>query len=189
MTDIVERLRGDMQYGDEEVAADELERLRALSVETILLDMTPGWDGMGHEVYAKSVDQVVSKLTEMGGRIEDLELERVKLRAELDALRGQEPVAFAHYWRGGDRRALSWVSAIPADFAEGHSVAPLFLTPKPAIPDGFMLVPKEPTPEMISAALGNTSGIRGFNEAAYGRGVAGDYRAMLAAAPKPGEPT
>lgn len=59
-------------------AADEL------SVTSILLDVVPG-DGSGHEVYAKSVDEVVNALSAMGDKIEDLEGELVTLRALLDA--------------------------------------------------------------------------------------------------------
>lgn len=65
-----------------EVIADlkaEAERLRKLSVTNIMLDITPGEDGMGHEVYAKSVDDVVRKLSAIS---EDLE-ERDTLRNQL----------------------------------------------------------------------------------------------------------
>lgn len=54
----------------------ELRRLHAMSVEHVLLDVTPGDDGMGHEVYAKSVNDVIEALTKMGAKNEDLELER-----------------------------------------------------------------------------------------------------------------
>lgn len=40
--------------------AGEVERLRALRVTNIMLDVVPG-DGSGHEVYARSVDEVVSR--------------------------------------------------------------------------------------------------------------------------------
>ncbi len=50
----------------------EVDRLRALSVTNILLDVVPG-DGSGHEVYAKSVQDVVDKFGQMGDRIELLE--------------------------------------------------------------------------------------------------------------------
>jgi hypothetical protein len=43
-----------------------------LDVRSILLDITPG-DGGGHEVYAKSVDEVVDTLTRFAVRIEELE--------------------------------------------------------------------------------------------------------------------
>ena len=42
-------------------------------VRRIMLDVVPGDDGMGEEVYAKSVADVVAVLTRMGERIEDLE--------------------------------------------------------------------------------------------------------------------
>lgn len=54
--------------------SDEVERLRKLSVTSIMLDITPGEDGMGHEVYAKSVDDVVLKISAMGERLEHLEI-------------------------------------------------------------------------------------------------------------------
>lgn len=40
-------------------------------VRKILLDVVPGEDGMGHEVYAKCVDDVVNVLTEMGEKLEN----------------------------------------------------------------------------------------------------------------------
>jgi hypothetical protein len=45
----------------------------ATDVRTILLDVVPGEDGQGVEVYAKSVDDVVAAITKMGERIEELE--------------------------------------------------------------------------------------------------------------------
>lgn len=45
-------------------------------VRKIMVGSVPGPDGMGHEVYAKSVDDVVNLLTKMGERIEDLEGEK-----------------------------------------------------------------------------------------------------------------
>ena len=55
-------------------AAAEIEALRALSVTNIMIDVVPGDDGMGHEVYAKSVDDVVNKLSTMGAELEDWQL-------------------------------------------------------------------------------------------------------------------
>lgn len=54
--------------------AAKVERLRALSVENIMIDVTPGDDGMGREVFAKSVEQVVDKLSSMGAEVEDYRL-------------------------------------------------------------------------------------------------------------------
>lgn len=42
-------------------------------VRKIMLDVVPGEDGMGREVYAKNVSEVLALLTKMGQRIEDLE--------------------------------------------------------------------------------------------------------------------
>lgn len=46
---------------------------KELDVRTILLEIVPG-DGSGFEVYAKSVSEVVDKLSEMGERLEEWEL-------------------------------------------------------------------------------------------------------------------
>lgn len=67
-------------------AEAELDRLQELSVERILLDVVPG-DGEGHEVYAKSVEEVEVALTAEAERAESLEAERDQLRADVEALR------------------------------------------------------------------------------------------------------
>lgn len=61
-------------------AGDELKRL---SVTNILLDVVPGPDGMGHEVYAKSVEQVERRLCHLGDKVEDLTNELAIARAAL----------------------------------------------------------------------------------------------------------
>lgn len=48
----------------------------SIDVRTILLDIVPGDDGMGLEIYAKSVADVERKFSEMGDRIEELESKR-----------------------------------------------------------------------------------------------------------------
>ncbi|MBK0415232.1 hypothetical protein JD974_12530 [Chromobacterium haemolyticum] len=63
------------------------EYLHALSVHNILLRVVPGYDGMGQEVYAKSVDEVVNLLSEYGMRIEELESQRDQAWAELRTIR------------------------------------------------------------------------------------------------------
>lgn len=60
-----------IKFGDELVAALTVPAPE-LDVRKILLGIVPG-DGNGLEVYAKSVEDVERKLTEMGQRIEDLE--------------------------------------------------------------------------------------------------------------------
>jgi hypothetical protein len=58
----------------------EVEGLQAMSVTNILMDVVPG-DGDGYEVYAKSVDEVVNKLTELSSTSEDLQVEVEQLRS------------------------------------------------------------------------------------------------------------
>lgn len=69
-----------------------------------------------------------------------------------------------------------------ASYAEGEldaSIVPLYAAPQPAaVPDGFVLVPKEPTPAMSAA---------GFSVSEAEHDPAGVYRAMIAAAPQPRE--
>ena len=50
-------------------------------VRTILLDITPGMDGMGHEAYARSCEDVVAALSKQGDRIEEMEIELHRLKA------------------------------------------------------------------------------------------------------------
>lgn len=47
---------------------------KELDVRTILLGVVPGWDGMGEEVFAKSVADVEKKLSAMGEELEDWQL-------------------------------------------------------------------------------------------------------------------
>lgn len=51
-----------------------------LDVRRIMLDVTPGPDGMGHEVFAKNTQEVEALLTSLGEQLEDA-------RAELAAIR------------------------------------------------------------------------------------------------------
>lgn len=63
----------------------ERERLQAriaeleqLSVTSVLLDVVPGLDGMGEEIFATSVDQVRKVFTQLYERIENLEAQACK---------------------------------------------------------------------------------------------------------------
>lgn len=58
-------------------------------VRKILLDVVPGLDGMGHEVYAKSVGDVEKALTKMAQELEEWEL---GIRRHPDA-QAQQPVS------------------------------------------------------------------------------------------------
>lgn len=98
------------EYGGAEVRTAEdydtlhatSQRLQALSVENIMLDIVPGFDGMGEEVYAKSVADVESKLSAMGDSLEFLEGQSVQLTAENQRLEGE--VARLH-------KLLGWMSS------------------------------------------------------------------------------
>jgi hypothetical protein len=61
----------------------EIERLEALSVGKIMIEVVPGHDGMGEEVYAKSVADIQKVLSKFVDDNEALETERDKLKAEL----------------------------------------------------------------------------------------------------------
>ena len=69
----------------------EVQNLQALAVTSILLDVVPGSDGMGHEVYATSVEDVVEKLSDLGSRLEDYQL---GIAVAPQALAGHRDVAF-----------------------------------------------------------------------------------------------
>lgn len=71
---------------------------------------------------------------DMAQRVADLEAERDELRARLAEIEAQEPVR--------------WV----ANTQHSYCATKLYARPVPAIPDGWRLVPVEPTPEMLTAA-------------------------------------
>ena len=67
------------------------EKLKALSVTNILIDVVPG-DGSGLEIYAKSVSDVEALLSRLGEKAEDYDLLKPKyekLKAERDELAAQ----------------------------------------------------------------------------------------------------
>lgn len=66
----------------------ENERLKALSVTSIMIAVVPG-DGSGHEVYAKSVADVEALLSRLSEKAEDYDLETRPLRKERDELKRQ----------------------------------------------------------------------------------------------------
>jgi hypothetical protein len=88
----------------------ERDALRALSVTNIMLDVVPGEDGMGKEVFATSVEQVKNKLTELGQAAEDAQLERDALRSEVASLRQRPTGVEASEWRA-DKLRMEWLEA------------------------------------------------------------------------------
>ena len=57
---------------------DEVERLKALSVEHVLIGIVPG-NGDGFEIYPKSVKELEDHLAKQYEKIDDLESEIVRL--------------------------------------------------------------------------------------------------------------
>lgn len=61
--------------------------LQALSVTRIMLDVVPGEDGMGEEIYAKSVADVEALLSKQCEDIEALQDREAALREELESIK------------------------------------------------------------------------------------------------------
>lgn len=101
-------IKSEQQEAQGAQARDELERL---SVTNILLDVVPGPDGMGYEVYAKSVEQVERRLCDLGDKVEDLTNELSMARAALatqPALPASvEAMSFEYAHFSGERRTVS----------------------------------------------------------------------------------
>lgn len=102
------------------------------------------------------------------------------VRDRIDALlteaeqRGEaKPVAYAALTRDGKSIARFDGRMMVSDARNEHHPVPLYAAPQPAVPEGCVLVPREPTREMHRAAL-DSDGT-----------VFGTYAAMLAAAPTP----
>ena len=92
---------------------------------------------------------------------------KIALRAAIEAAERQEPVAKWDETRGvADRLGLAKIA----------DETLLYTTPQPAIPDGYALVPVEPTPEMSCCI-----------DLSMASSITEIYQAILAAAPKPGE--
>jgi hypothetical protein len=91
--------------------------------------------------------------------------------------REQEPVAW-----GVVASNTGQICRVELDFDEVHDhdqryIVPLYAAPQPAIPEGFVLVPVEPTQEMLDVIL-NTHDVYGF--------AADLYKALLDAAQQGG---
>jgi hypothetical protein len=71
----------------------EVERLKPLSVTNIMVDVVPGHDGSGQEVFAASVADVERVLTRLSEKAESYDLETTPLRKANDALKEKLRVA------------------------------------------------------------------------------------------------
>jgi hypothetical protein len=165
MTDIVDELRARALQGRFNLeAADEIERLRAeLSEQCRLL-------GMSGEREAKHLAQIAA-----------LEKERDDLRAKIEEMEQQEPVATVR---------INAINGNPSvDFVPGHHYLHhndrLYLAPgaqpAPSVPEGWKLVPtaesRHPGIYKMLGALHAIDNTRGASEWE-------SYAAMLAVAPE-----
>lgn len=166
MSDIVERLRGkyccDAANCNCDAAAEEIERLRAALSE---LGVTPEEARAGaarSKAIREERDALRAELAEtrshweeyaaaMRQNLEDRDAEIDVLRAELDALRKQkEQVPFCRVEDAKHIYELACALGLSGS-------APLYLhpippaPPAPSVPDGWQLMPIEPTKEILKA--------------------------------------
>lgn len=97
-----------------------------------------------------------------------------------------EPEPFAWTWTDilGER-GLDYIEPDKKSWVKKFNVEPLYLHPKPAIPEGWKLVPIEPTPEMKKAAhISLTGDEYGWYISAAVIAGCKYYQAMLATAPE-----
>jgi hypothetical protein len=156
MSDLIKRLRYDSPtYGTNEEAADEITRLRA-------------------ELDAQCEKfRIESELREYWGeQWEAKYAECAALRAELDALKSS-PVPTCWAQVDDDGKPIGVL-----DFENPpYYSTPLYAAPVPSIPEGYQLVPVEPTREMKMAGLHADIPVSlSFTE------VTAIYKAMIAAA-------
>lgn len=96
-------------YAEQErdAALARLVEFEKLSVTNIMLDVVPGWDGMGQEVYAKSVADVEAVLSKMGERLEDYASAGAPPAQPLRELSGEEMRNICREYKGNTIRRLS----------------------------------------------------------------------------------
>ena len=98
----------------------------------------------------------------------------------LDAwLAQQEPVAWVDTVTSPRPRCITNLDYRSVTEAEsGVEYVPLFLAAPPAVPEGYVLVPKEPSEEMCAEGCLKVGALYGHH------GARSMYQAMIAAAPK-----
>ena len=166
MIDIVKRCRngkcGDKNCGpcaDLEDAADTIEQLRAE-----LAEIKPALDFWEKASATGTKNRMYDYRMRLSAEVS----ENKKLRAELAALREQEPVRFErrsfrkgelfrdwHTSTASEVKSIGERTRFVNELGEEwiHETRKLYTTPQPAIPEGFALVPLEPTPAMMEALL------------------------------------
>lgn len=104
--------------------------------------------------------------------------------AALAWLRSQgEPVAWVRFCSDGCYEGPIMNCSMEEIRKTSGAWTPLLLAPQPAIPDGWKLVPVEPTPEMLESAA--SYGGRGGYSAVRRDDASAIWRDMLATAPQP----
>lgn len=92
--------------------------LQELSVTKIMIAIVPGEDGMGHEVYAKSVDDVERLLSRLSEKAEDYELEVLPMKRRISELTEQVKVAKEAF-----NTIANWLVCAPITTAEDMAQA------------------------------------------------------------------
>ena len=115
-------------------------------------------------VMLAAADEIECLRSENAGLVDDMNLLRdnnTALRARIEAMEQQEPFAWLHESRRDSDVVTSAVKHVWGKVAVGSLAAysiPLYLAPgaqpAPIIPEGWKLVPIEPTHEMKTAAIG-----------------------------------
>ena len=116
----------------------------------------------------KTIDEISLEVAQDMGLIANSVYEAFAKQFLAAWLAQQEPVAWAATSDEGKVEALGFNASRRFD-------TPLFLAPPPAVPDGYVLVPKEPTKEMLSAGCQKLGALYGHH------GARSMYQAMIAA--------
>ena len=138
-------------------AADEIERL-----QSVIAGLRADFETAHARMMTSAA---VEREAALMARLEAAEKERDALRARIEAMERRGPVAWRTFdgeggydyrsYADNENYQLGWNARNP-----NHAgwVEPLYLAPgaqpAPNVPEGWKLVPIEPTPEMIEAASG-----------------------------------
>jgi hypothetical protein len=93
---------------------------------------------------------------------------RIAIDAAIEALQSGEPVA----WMSPNKQSLEFSRP---DTVYGSHTIPLYASPQPVVPEGYVLVPVEPTEAMLMAWFSAT------RESSEGVGTLGYFRAAYKA--------
>lgn len=126
----------------------------------------------------QAMKQALEALEHLGLAKNTRERAIIALRAAIEAAEKCEPVAWitgGDCYEDGHMDCFAWTT--------GEFTTPLYAHPQPAIPEGWQLVPVEPTPNMLQEA-GTIDGWDGWPHMADECHTKW-WASMLAAAPKP----